>query len=104
MARQRSELQRLYQDLQHEIEQAQKDGGLRERLMSLQRRSQAEVAAHQPPARTAPQQPAAPGQRPVQGQLPPARRALPTQAALPGTNGEASGNRPGSGFLRRLFG
>jgi hypothetical protein len=106
MARQRGELQRLYQDLQHEIEQAQKDGGLRERLMALQRRSQAEAAAQQPLARNPHPTPPAPrsGQPPAQGQQPPARRALPTQAVLPGTNGEAPGARPGSGFIRRLFG
>jgi hypothetical protein len=101
MARQRGELQRLYHDFQHEIEQAQKDGGLRERLMTLQRRSQQEAT----PLGQSPQRPQpAPGPGAANGQSPPARRALPTQAVLPGANGEGKPGRPSSGFIRRLFG
>ena len=39
LARQRAELQRLHNDLKHEIEQASRDGALRERLQHLQRRA-----------------------------------------------------------------
>jgi chromosome segregation ATPase len=38
LARQRAELQRMHNELKHEIEQAARDGALRERLQHLQRR------------------------------------------------------------------
>jgi hypothetical protein len=45
LARQRAELQRLGNDLKHEIEQASRDGALRERLQHLQRRQPTEGGA-----------------------------------------------------------
>lgn len=44
LARQRNELARLQAELNHEIEMASRDPGLRERLLSLQRRQQETVA------------------------------------------------------------
>ncbi len=38
LARQRNELQRLHSEIRHELEVAQRDAGLNERLRSLQRR------------------------------------------------------------------
>jgi chromosome segregation ATPase len=83
LARQRNEVQQMHRQLQHEIEQASRDGVLRERLAGLQRRNQ-EVAAGVPPA----------------GADAP-RRALPTQASLGGGQPRPQEN---SGFLKKLFG
>ncbi|HYV38024.1 MAG TPA: hypothetical protein VE988_20225 [Gemmataceae bacterium] len=41
LARQRAELQRLQDEVKHEVENAARDGGLRERLVAIQRRSNA---------------------------------------------------------------
>jgi hypothetical protein len=66
MARQRNELQRLQNDLHHELELAARDATLRERLAPLQRRHQDVVVRkgaapgstqQQPPQQPASQQP-----------------------------------------------
>ncbi|MFO0969708.1 MAG: hypothetical protein U0793_29470 [Gemmataceae bacterium] len=79
LARQRNELQRMQAELNHEIEMASRDPGLRERLQSLQRRQQETLARKGGAA------PAAPSRE---------------QAPQP-TNG--AGDKK-SGFFGRLFG
>lgn len=82
LARQRNELQQLHRQMQHEIEQATRDDGLRERLMHFQRRSP------DAPPEAAPNQPAP-------------RRALPTQQALsPNSDAEEKN----TSIFGRLFG
>jgi hypothetical protein len=85
LARQRAELQRLHADLNHELEQAARDPGLRERLLSLQRRQQ-EMASRR--AAAAQPQPAAP-EKPAQ---------------TPPESAPAAAQQKSNGFLRRLFG
>jgi hypothetical protein len=76
LARQRTEIQRLHADLRHEIDQAARDSGLRERLAPLQRRQQ-EVSS---------------------------RRAAPAPAPAPATDGQEGSAKKSSGLFRRLFG
>ena len=83
LARQRAELQRLHNELKHEIEMGSRESGLRERLISLQRRTTTAAPA-----------------RPGPGQDTPAPVALP-KAQPP--NGRETGGKS-SGILRRLFG
>jgi hypothetical protein len=66
LARQRSEVQRLQGDLKHDLESASRDGGLRERLTALQRRS----------AGPAPARPTVTQDTPTPGQNPPTRSGL----------------------------
>ncbi len=88
LARQKNEIQRMYQDLHYELEQATRDGGLRERLMHLQQERHHDAPQH-----------------PASGFQP--RRAIPTQQALPNPNGNAQQNPPkegGSGLFKKFFG
>jgi hypothetical protein len=89
LARQRNEVQQTYQQLQHEIEQATRDGALRERLAGLQRRHQEAAPEASSPGQPAPH-PAGP------------RRAMPTQTNI--NLSDPSQPEKSSGFLRRLFG
>jgi hypothetical protein len=95
LARQRAELQRHHTDVQREIEMASRDPGLRERLMSLQRRPDARPRSSNSLAdsnlgNAAP--PNAPMRRPA------------TMAAID-LDAEANGAAPQkTGILRRLFG
>jgi hypothetical protein len=66
LARQRAEVQRLQGDLKHDLESASRDGGLRERLTALQRRS----------AAPAPARPTVTQDTPTPGQNPPTRSGL----------------------------
>jgi hypothetical protein len=66
LARQRAEVQRLQGDLKHDMETASRDGGLRERLTALQRRSSTST-----PARTPVNQ-----DTPTPGQSPPSKSGL----------------------------
>jgi hypothetical protein len=95
IARQRTELQRLQSDLKHELEQAARDAGLRERLAPLQRRHQEIVNSRG--AGTSPQ----------------ARPATMTQLSRPATTPQLQPapaaptpppRKANSGLLRRLFG
>ena len=53
LARQRAEVQRLHNELKHEIEVASRDTGLRDRLISLQRRHSATAIAPPSPGPSA---------------------------------------------------
>jgi hypothetical protein len=66
LARQRAEVQRLQGDLKHDMETASRDGGLRERLTALQRRSSTTT-----PTRTTVNQ-----DTPTPGQSPPSKSGL----------------------------
>lgn len=78
LARQRNELARMQSELNHEIEMASRDPGLRDRLLSLQRRQQDALTRK--------------GGAAPAGGLTPAKDPEPDNAAKP------------SGFFRRLFG
>ncbi len=86
LARQRNELQQMYRQLQHEIEQASRDGALRERLAGLQRRQQ-EIAPN--------------GAAATNGRPGP-RQALPTQQAI--RHPSADQPEKQTGIFRRFFG
>ena len=86
LARQRSELQRLHNDFQHELELASRDGSLRDRLAGLQRRHQ-EVMNQKGAAPSSVTRPAS-----TPNLMPPV--SAPTPAPKKGN----------SGLLRRLFG
>lgn len=86
MARQRNELQRLHSEIRHEIEVAQRDGLLNERLRTLQRKHQ-EVSNRKG---------AAPDMAP-----PPSGSSGETQVPSPQ---ERPKEASGSGVLRRFFG
>jgi chromosome segregation ATPase len=87
LARQRTELQRLQQELNREIEMAARDGHLRDRLQSLQRRSQ-EVMTRKGGA-------AAPAAATAAGE-----KAGPPAGGKP----SSSPDKKSSGIFRRLFG
>jgi chromosome segregation ATPase len=80
LARQRAELQRLHGELKHEVESAARNGGLRDRLVALQRRAGG--------AGQAPSRPAANQDTPPPSQLPK----------------PATGDQPKNGLFRRIFG
>jgi hypothetical protein len=86
LARQRNEVQRLHNELNHEIEIASRDPGLRERLVALQR-LQGEIIGRKHSAT-----PSAPV-------TPPAPLAAITPAPAP-----SSAKKKSSGLLRRIFG
>src|SRR5262249_23589125 len=84
VARQRSELERLNADLTREIELAARDPGLREKLITLQRRQQTIAkagVASKPP------------------QSPPGHAGAPAPPPA-----KSSGAKKSSGLIRRLFG
>jgi hypothetical protein len=85
LARQRAELQRLHSDIRHELEVAGRDGALRDRLATFQRRHQ-EVTGRKGTAASA--EPAA---------------AAPAPAA-PAASDTPPPKKKNSGLLRRLFG
>jgi hypothetical protein len=85
LARQRAELQRLHNELKHEMEMGSRDSGLRERLVSLQRRT----ASASLPARPGPSQ------------------DTPAPVALPKAQPPSPSSTPSKGsgsIFRRLFG
>src|SRR5262249_18564793 len=89
LARQRNEIQRLHSELNHEIENASRDPGLRERLVALQR-LQGEIT----------------GRKPTAAALPPAKAPsakAPSQTA-PGASSQPAPERKNSGLLGRIFG
>lgn len=83
LARQRNELQRLHQDITHEIETSARDSGLRERLQALQRR-QHDTSARKSAA--------------------PAKASAPSKPAPEKEAAPAPETKKSSGFFRRLFG
>jgi hypothetical protein len=86
LARQRAEVQRLHADLNHELEQAARDPGLRERLMALQRRQQ-DIASRKPGA-----------------SAPPAPAAAPEKAPTPPAQEAPTPTKSSGSLLRRFFG
>jgi DNA repair exonuclease SbcCD ATPase subunit len=86
LARQRNELQRLHTDIKHELELAERDASLRDRLAPLQRRHQ--DISNRKGAAPAPEKRPAPAAAPA---------AAPAPAAGPARKKE-------SGLFRRLFG
>lgn len=83
LARQRNDLQRLHNELNREIEMAARDGSLRERLVSLQRRQQDALNSKSGP----PSRPATEGHPPSVS-----------------TNTPVPDDKKSSGLFRRLFG
>ena len=76
LARQRNELQRLHSEIRHELEVAQRDAGVNERLSLLRRRSQ-EVAPADQPARgkgSSGDVPATPKKKSISGPVPPKKK------------------------------
>lgn len=92
LARQRGDLLRLRADVEREVELASRDSGLRDRLLSLQRRPDGRPRSTNslPAGNPATPTPSAPGRRPT------------TMAALD-LDAEIE-EAPKSGLLRRLFG
>ncbi len=86
LARQRNEIQRLHSELNHEIENASRDPGLRERLVALQR-LQVEITGRKPTTQS----------HVYQAPPPPGNRPLPAAKAAPA-------KKESSGLLRRIFG
>jgi hypothetical protein len=85
LARQRAEVQRLHNEMKHDMETAARDGGLRERLQTLQRRGA----------------PATPPTRPSVSQDTP----LPLSKTPPAPEAkDGSAPKGGTGIFRRLFG
>lgn len=97
LARQRAELQRLHTDVQREVEVAGRDPGLRERLMSLQRRpdGRPKTANSLPDINLNPT-----------GAVPGPRPSLRRPATMAAINLEDDGgdDKQKPGLLRRLFG
>ncbi len=80
LARQRNELQRLHAEIRHELELAQRDAAVNERLRMLQRRHQdaAEEPAPEPPAEPRSGKRSAPTMRPT----PPPKKDAPQQSGI----------------------
>jgi myosin heavy subunit len=91
LARQRNEIQRLHSELNHEIEVASRDPGLRERLIALQR-LQGEITGRKSTA----SQPPAPAKKPA-APATAATATVTTPAPPPST-------QKTSGLFRRIFG
>ncbi len=91
LARQRNEIQQMYRDLQREIEQASRDGDLKDRLQELRRRRQDANGPAPTPAPT------------PRANAPAPRQTAQTQMAID-LDAEEQANKNNSGVFRRLFG
>jgi hypothetical protein len=90
LARQRNELQRLHSEIRHELELAQRDAAVNERLRMLQRRSSADASSPEKPAAPKPARKSAQGTQKQPPKAPPPKTPPPKEG--------------GGGLFRRLFG